>query len=80
MPPLSKHTGHQFGRGVDQPDYSFSSGVSPLGRAIGHAPVTRRAIPYGFDPQLVSIEPRGGTPPVPIRTHFGDPWGGGTVP
>ena len=47
--------GHQFRRGVDQPELRVSSGVSHRLVVLPfHASVTRRAASYGFDPELVS--------------------------
>ena len=70
--------GHQFRRGVDQPELRVSSGVSHrLVVLLFHASVTRRAASYGFDPQRVSIQPGAGRRQRlvqrPCRRSPGDP-------
>ena len=54
--PVDGH-GHQFGRGVDQPDYASPPAFRLVWYDALHAPVTRRTTFYGFHPQLVSIQP-----------------------
>ena len=49
---------HRFRLGVDQPVYARLLRCSAsVARAALHASVTRRAAPYGFRPQWVSIPP-----------------------
>ena len=47
--------GHQFRRGMGQPELRVSSRVSPRWVVLPfHPSVTRRATSYGLDPELVS--------------------------
>ena len=70
--------GHQFRRGVDQPELRVSSGVSHRLVVLPfHASVTLRAASFGFDPQRVSIQPGAGRRQRlvqrPCRRSPGDP-------
>lgn len=64
--------GHQFRRGVDQPDYvRLLRQIASFDHAALQTAVTRRAMFYGFHPQQVSSQPSETKAVEPIPAHLG---------